>query len=1073
MKGVLYEKNKDDDKYYVINDESKIDLEYLFKQVSEANLQLNEKRDINVVDTKNVVQKLLIQKIEQNQYKFTLANKKCDILYDFVKLETQDNKIYNIYSNIQFNILNQFYLHLTGEYYFHLVAENTKIITLNDFKLYPRQTIKVIEKSNANNNSLDFIFNRKSSDKKTLSSLTLNYIFKDEEKNGEVYTSDGRKRFQRELYNILENGKYRYYCGKRGIGKTISLLEFRYNNKNILYINLKFLFRAKLIINNFYSVLKNELYFTFENKDMYYDFIKEYNNKIFLSLSGDTDLDNFRFTIIKNLIECIVSYFSMTGNNFMIILDQFKKKYDKINNITKMLENYTNSSIHCKFVCCTSTNEEEVRKDVYSSLFDKSLENNLKFISINNLFCDNLDDPNLNNNQKKIIDSFGYIPIYTERIKKCKDDKQLKTLTNDMKNEIFYEIKKSIKKLGIENEVVYGLNMIMINMEKKISKELLKELFRFILMKFISIEPISKNDNTFIDYYNLEDNNNFILKYSFPLLYEIFKMIFKEYRQECYHQNLVICKGSEEGNILENIVYSALDTGETQFKEKIKIEKSYEIDQILYCSKMYIDPIEIIFDKERTIFVSEEKYIKSLFKEGKNYHLSQKNQSGQYFDGALLLSRNKNNHINNEVELCNKSENIDIEELKDIYDDKNEKKNIFSYDIIVYQVTKGEKKNKVSNNDIIKYKQMIIDNLEYIFHIKIKKFSFIYILEYESQDATLMKFCERIDNQIKYIFYSLKKNKFVNKNGDEISLENYRNEFKENKNLIKLIENNNERNERVLKKVIFDIPDYLEYKEGNLFLSKKRNINDQKKGKKNIKKNNKNFIEFFYTDKKQIFPEEVKIKKKYQEEKHSNKVSFFNNYAYDDIEYNNIKNNDNSNIINIPNSLNDNSNNSDKSNQNFNNIKNSDKEENFIQLYFNNILKKNNTSTRYEFIEEYNLNLNTIFKTITGEETSNINSFYILIDEVNILNNIIKLPLYYLYYNKKTKEKKIFIRYKEKNRIFKYENDKSLESGKEKKNNNIVEIKGEDLLNEINNLLNEKYIQENITVFCAFYKNEN
>ena len=148
---------------------------------------------------------------------------------------------------------------------------------------------------------------------------------------------------------------------------------------------------------------------------------------------------------------------------------------------------------------------------------------------------------------------------------------------------------------------------------------------------------------------------------------------------------------------------------------------------------------------------------------------------------------------------------------------------------------------------------MIIDNLEYIFHIKIKKFSFIYILEYESQDASLMKFCERIDNQIKYIFYSLKKNKFVNKNGDEITLGNYRNEFKENKNLIKLIENNIERNEKVLKKVIFDIPDYLEYKEGNLFLSKKRNINAQKKAKKIIKKNNKNFIEFFTQIKSKYF----------------------------------------------------------------------------------------------------------------------------------------------------------------------------------------------------------------------------
>ena len=36
-----------------------------------------------------------------------------------------------------------------------------------------------------------------------------------------------------------------------------------------------------------------------------------------------------------------------------------------------------------------------------------------------------------------------------------------------------------------------------------------------------------------------------------------------------------------------------------------------------------------------------------------------------------------------------------------------------------------------------------------------------------------------------------------------------------------------------------------------------------------------------------------------------------------------------------------------------------------------------------------------------------------------------------------------------------------------------MEIKGEDLINEIDNLLNEKYTQDNITIFCAFYKNED
>jgi len=112
---------------------------------------------------------------------------------------------------------------------------------------------------------------------------------------------------------------------------------------------------------------------------------------------------------------------------------------------------------------------------------------------------------------------------------------------------------------------------------------------------------------------------------------------------------------------------------------------------------------------------------------------------------------------------------------------------------------------------------MIIKNFELLFNIKIRKLNFIYILEYEKKDKSLMTFCELIENQISYIFYSLENNKFVNRNGEEIRISKYITDIRPFRNVIQYININKERNEKFLKQMIYDIPNELDVEKGNKF----------------------------------------------------------------------------------------------------------------------------------------------------------------------------------------------------------------------------------------------------------------
>ena len=555
-------------------------------------------------------------------------------------------------------------------------------------------------------------------------------------------------------------------------------------------------------------------------------------------------------------------------------------------------------------------------------------------------------------------------------------------------------------------------------------------MFKYIFLKFITITVINTKDKYFINFWE-EKEENFIINYSFPIIKSVFRMILKEYKKKEYKQHLIDCTEAEEGYILEHLIYLSLESGERPFVEELKIFKSYEVDQVFCLSKFFVDANE----KEKLLKSEREDYINGLFEIGKNYHLFQNNENGPKFDGALLISAQKNN-IEEEDNMREKSK-INLEEDINNENEKTIKKKDKIYDLIIYQSTKKKEKNRVDNNFVTKNKDMIIKNFELSPNIKIRKLNFIYILEYEKQDKSLITFCELIENQISYIFYSLENNKFVNRNGVEIRISKYITDIRSYKNVIQYINTNKERNEKFLKQMISEIPNELDVEKGNKFLTKKRNKDKEKK----FYKKTKNFLCFYDSDDNLILNKDINktSKTNYENEIKENKQKFFDNFIVE------VEEKDNNEIY-----------------ENQSDLESKDK--NKEELIKDIVCKDRHTK---EFSLEYNKKIkNIILKMFSGNKEiiktlndKNIISYYSGIYEINILNNLINFPFYYLYRNKETKDTKIFIKDNNIAKMFNYVDEN--------------EIKGDDYENEINSMMDvEKFNKDNIIMSCFIVNQE-
>ena len=1019
----VFKKSNGSNEYYLDVDGEIYELSDFLNELKGENLEGDEQKDLSLKNKKFKIRK------KDNFYEIFYSPN----LFDFfepINLKINEQIKIQVYSTFQFYEIKEDYLQEGFELY------------LNDGK----NNIKVEEKALRNhggstifvqfkylNSKIDKIFERKESDKVTLKQLSLNYpeFFSKESLDENVINTEKRNVFEKELYdfcNSFSNQNYKFYCGKTGIGKTVTLLNYRYKYRNVFYINMRIIFKYCKTIEKFYEFLKNELAFTFNSYNEYDKFINDLN--IFKYEESTLLLGySFIYEKLKFIIEKLVIYYKRNTVPLFIMLDQYKPKYEYSSQIFELLKTESGNHMNIKILICSSINEEEIKDNIYNSIYLLNKEED-SYNSIDKLIDDYASE-NLSENKSRFFELFGKLPKYLTRIKNCEENK-LEDLKSKLKAEVLMDVEHSLNKLHLkDNNKLECIFQIIVNEGEIISKEKLNKIYKFIPLKYISIVPQNKNKDNIFKYNN--DNTNYIIKYSFPILKEVFNKLLKMKKKVENRNSLLFTEGSEEGLILEKLIYLSLDKNEICFGDEIKIEDSIEVDQIFECSKLYVDPydFEKYKAKENVIELNDDDIFKKLFQSGKNYHICQHKKTGKIFDGGLLIAKKKN-----------------------------------SFDFLIYQVTKKkDPRKRLTNSDICEYKDMIKNNIEILFDIKIDNVSFVYIMEYENQDLGLIEHCESFDNQLDYFFYSYEYDKFVNKRGKEIKINQFLKDIKPLKNIIKCMPKNKGRDLETIKNIINSMP--------SDFDIDKKSLIGRKKKREEVNKKCGNFMELYSKNEKKIFTLSSKGKKDYDNNLKNNKLAFFSEYNYILDKSKNkkkeIKTNDKndkgqkegSKDIKNENINTDKKENAEQTNETSGDIKdkkmNDEKDSKVIGTIMDNYLKDivdfNKESNRYNFNQKYDEMLRDFFKINTNEKK--YPSIFGCITKIYILANILEFPFYYLIINTNDIDDKLL--------IFKRKEVFEVYDFKKKKNKTYEEFK---IL--FISLIQNEFYENHYVIACSF-----
>ena len=557
--------------------------------------------------------------------------------------------------------------------------------------------------------------------------------------DNQFFLTDKRKELLEEINSFVDksNEKYIYYYGKHGIGKTYTLLYFRYFfNGYCFYFNCKQLFFDG---SNYFSIgnyIKNELLYAFRNEKEANDFTKEFLDLNSLKEEFQKDNINFRLNLMKKIIYAIKNYNTYGDKKIILIFDQFKEKFDgNLNKLSLEIQNLAEQN-YFKYIQCSSINEDEIRNSIEYDLFEEAVNVNKKkykciseLVTIEKLFE--------NRYQNLIFHEFGRLPLFYENILNLQESSI--SIFLEEKKKFYFNILEKFIKNNIKYESLFLTALISIYdiIGKEINKEKLKKIFNSVPVKLVKITK--KRVDT-----GKNEEKKYILNYIFPFIKKVYYAYIKERKINCYYDYLFDANGNEEGYVLERLVYFAFDKGEKPFQDKGAIEESYEIDQVKYISKIILD-LDILLQISTLYYHSkngetyikllndddEADFIKKLIKNGKLYNFKQKNSKGESYDGALLIPiSNKRN-----------------------------------FELILYQITKDKtKKNKVTRNTLLEDKHEIINLFQNIFNIKISKFSFVYILLENEKETNLIKFCKQPYNNLSYIFFSLNNRKLYPSN---------------------------------------------------------------------------------------------------------------------------------------------------------------------------------------------------------------------------------------------------------------------------------------------------------------------
>lgn len=733
-----------------------------------------------------------------------------------------------------------------------IILNNIPNSRLSNFFLIESEEIIVTLKSN-NYAEKNFDIKIKNPDSNLLceySTKNKNYI--KYSNNSKYFDTPERQNFIKTIQKKLIYYKTVFVFGPSGIGKTVTLLNFRHINNDdiVFYLNLKYLYKI-YDMNELFNDIIDELSYCFDDNIIFNNFIK--NN--LRSILKESKTSNNIYNFICKMIEEIISYLGKETpeeKGIYVIIDQYQSSFDKNKTIINILNNNNN----IQSIICSSMNESNVREVILDTFLNDRESKTSYILQISNF--GNIDLSILSDSKKNIlVEMFEKMPRYYEEIKNIEDNK-LKDFIYDKYSYISKKINDLLyfKIYNTKRSKIEIIRKILNNEGIELDLNNFREYFPFLHLKYFIVSK--------------EKNEKFKYKYAFSFIKYVYEKLLEEaldeINSELFNDSQYSCERAWNFEYLVNSYFS-IDNQPFQdlkytIKKKIYIDSIYDLKEVdlhisLNDNNISINENNIISYK---IDGSEKiKKLKEFIIEDGIIDICQR-PYGEGYDGALLIPVKKNNY--------NKRE----------------------YYMLLYQVTLDKNlENFLTRLKIINSIPNIKKKFESIFDIKIKKFYFTYILYYfRKGHVNVERLCDQYNNKLFYCYYNPDEKKLLNKKGLSLKW----NLLKKNSKIIKLTEEiinynknlcfSNEVKEEINEKIL------------NIKIKREKNILFEEDIKEEEKKEIQRNVKFNV-----ISYQNYKIKTIEVNEQNNNNINTFKDSDYSSIfNDNNIqKNNTNKNKI--------------------------------------------------------------------------------------------------------------------------------------------------------------------------------
>ena len=508
----------------------------------------------------------------------------------------------------------------------------------------------------------------------------------------EFILTNERKTFFDKLTKLLSNTNFVSICGPKSIGKTTSLLYFqKVYITSSLYINLSYckkLYESKNI-EELNLVICRELFncLTFEEVNEVYQF-----------------LEKNKFNSLMDLLYKLIIYISdnFKNNYYFFIIDQYKEKIDKNNDIIEKIKNFLAYNKNLNFIICNSLNEKDYRKAL--KLYNK----NPTSFFLNYLFVNKLvtvtekDMINLNPEEKELLSQCGNLFQYLYKIKENKNTKTIKEIKKDIIEEIKDEINQYYEEYD-SSEIIKNIRNIHSIINTIIPYDKLFDELKIFPLKYFIISIESEEIFSITD---IKENSKISLKFNFPIVMESINDIL--------YQNKRLQLDNQKDNYLKF---------EDDFNEFLWVSRfNYQYEECFIKEKIEINSIVNIKENKNNIYIinSANENIKA-----KNDSIlittKEENENDQCFDFDTAL-----------LKLVNKIEN--------------------KYKLYLFEETiKTESKDRLCLILLNTLKYYLTMFFKINLNINIEEVYFSYVFNGESQDNTSINYCKA--NNINYILY--------------------------------------------------------------------------------------------------------------------------------------------------------------------------------------------------------------------------------------------------------------------------------------------------------------------------------